>query len=40
MLEAGVYFPPSPFEAAFSSAVHGAPELAAVEAALATLWRR
>ena len=40
MLEAGVYFPPSPFEAAFSSAVHGEPELAAVEAALATLWRR
>jgi glutamate-1-semialdehyde 2,1-aminomutase len=40
MLEAGVYFPPSPFEAAFSSAVHGESELAALEAALATLWRR
>jgi glutamate-1-semialdehyde 2,1-aminomutase len=40
MLEAGVYFPPSPFEAAFSSMVHGEPELAAMEAALANLWRR
>ncbi len=40
MLEGGVYLPPSPFEAAFSSAVHGEPELAVVEAALASLWRR
>jgi glutamate-1-semialdehyde 2,1-aminomutase len=40
MLEGGVYFPPSPFEAAFTSAVHGDSELAAVEAALAALWRR
>jgi glutamate-1-semialdehyde 2,1-aminomutase len=40
MLEGGVYFPPSPFEAAFSSTEHGDRELAAVDAALATLWRR
>jgi glutamate-1-semialdehyde 2,1-aminomutase len=39
MLEGGVYFPPSAFEASFSSAVHGAPELAAIESALAA-WRR
>jgi len=40
MLEGGIYLPPSPFEAAFSSAAHGEAELAAVEAALASLWRR
>jgi glutamate-1-semialdehyde 2,1-aminomutase len=40
MLEGGVYLPPSPFEAAFSSAVHGEPELGAVETALAAVWRR
>lgn len=41
MLEGGVYLAPSPFEAAFTSAVHGAPELdrfgAASEAALKAL---
>jgi glutamate-1-semialdehyde 2,1-aminomutase len=40
MLDGGVYLPPSAFEAAFTSAAHGAPELAVVEAALAGLWRR
>jgi glutamate-1-semialdehyde 2,1-aminomutase len=40
MLEGGVYLPPSAFEAAFASAVHGEAELAAVEAALATAWQR
>jgi glutamate-1-semialdehyde 2,1-aminomutase len=39
MLEGGVYLPPSAFEASFSSAIHGAPELAAIESALAA-WRR
>jgi glutamate-1-semialdehyde 2,1-aminomutase len=40
MLEGGVYLPPSAFEAAFSSAAHGQAELAAVESALASTWRR
>jgi glutamate-1-semialdehyde 2,1-aminomutase len=40
MLEGGVYLPPSAFEAAFTSAVHGEAELAAIEAALASTWRR
>ena len=40
MLEGGVYLPPSAFEAAFTSAVHGKAEMAAVEAALTSTWRR
>ena len=40
MLDGGVYLPPSAFEAAFTSAVHGEVELEIVEAALATAWRR
>ena len=36
----GVYLPPSAFEAAFTSAVHGEAELATVEAALAAAWQR
>ena len=40
MLDAGVYLPPSAFEAAFTSAVHGEAELGAFEAALASAWRR
>jgi glutamate-1-semialdehyde 2,1-aminomutase len=40
MLEAGVYLPPSAFEAAFTSAAHGAEELAALEAALGSAWAR
>jgi glutamate-1-semialdehyde 2,1-aminomutase len=40
MLEAGVYFPPSAFEAAFTSAAHGEAELAIVETALTAAWPR
>ncbi len=40
LLEGGVYLAPSAFEAAFTSAVHGDAELAAIEAALASTWRR
>jgi glutamate-1-semialdehyde 2,1-aminomutase len=40
MLDGGVYLPPSAFEAAFTSAVHGEAELAVVEAALAAAWPR
>ncbi len=38
MLDAGVYLAPSPFEAAFTSAVHGDAELAAFESALGSAW--
>jgi glutamate-1-semialdehyde 2,1-aminomutase len=40
MLEGGVYLAPSAFEAAFTSAVHGEAELAAVESALGSAWAR
>jgi glutamate-1-semialdehyde 2,1-aminomutase len=40
MLDGGVYLPPSAFEAGFTSAVHGEAELAAIEAALTSTWRR
>jgi glutamate-1-semialdehyde 2,1-aminomutase len=40
MLEGGVYLAPSAFEAAFTSAVHGEAELAALEAALGSVWAR
>jgi glutamate-1-semialdehyde 2,1-aminomutase len=40
MLDGGVYLPPSAFEAAFTSTIHGEAELAAVEAALTATWRR
>ena len=40
MLEGGVYLPPSAFEAAFTSAVHGDAELAAFETALGSAWAR
>jgi glutamate-1-semialdehyde 2,1-aminomutase len=40
MLEAGVYLPPSAFEAAFASAAHGEDELATLEAALGSAWAR
>jgi glutamate-1-semialdehyde 2,1-aminomutase len=40
MLEAGVYLPPSSFEAAFSASVHGASELELLENALGTVWPR
>jgi glutamate-1-semialdehyde 2,1-aminomutase len=40
MLDGGVYLPPSAFEAGFTSAIHGEAELAAIEAALTSTWRR
>jgi glutamate-1-semialdehyde 2,1-aminomutase len=40
LLEGGAYLPPSAFEAAFASAVHGETELAAIETALTSAWRR
>jgi glutamate-1-semialdehyde 2,1-aminomutase len=40
MLEGGVYLPPSAFEAAFTSAIHGDVEFAAFEAALGSAWVR
>jgi glutamate-1-semialdehyde 2,1-aminomutase len=40
MLEAGVYLPPSAFEAAFSASVHGPAELEILENALGTVWPR
>ncbi len=40
MLDAGIYLPASPFEAAFSSAVHGEDELELLESALDIAWSR
>ena len=40
MLEAGVYLPPSPFEAAFTSSVHGEAELEVFETGLGAAWQR
>jgi glutamate-1-semialdehyde 2,1-aminomutase len=40
LLDGGVYLPPSAFEAAFTSAVHGEAELAALDAALSSASRR
>jgi glutamate-1-semialdehyde 2,1-aminomutase len=40
MLEAGVYLPPSPFESAFASSVHGEAELEVLEAGLGAAWPR
>jgi len=40
MLDAGVYLPPSPFEAAFTSAVHATAELDIFEAAASTAFER
>jgi glutamate-1-semialdehyde 2,1-aminomutase len=40
MLEGGVYLPPSAFEAAFTSSVHGQAELELLENALAGVWPR
>jgi glutamate-1-semialdehyde 2,1-aminomutase len=40
MLEAGVYLPPSAFEAAFSSVVHGDRELELLQNALEAAWPR
>src|ERR1700694_3396080 len=40
MLEGGVYLPPSAFEAAFTSSVHGEAELELLESALGAVWLR
>jgi glutamate-1-semialdehyde 2,1-aminomutase len=40
LLEGGIYLPPSAFEAAFASAVHGEAELELLRNALAGAWRR
>jgi glutamate-1-semialdehyde 2,1-aminomutase len=40
MLEEGLYLPPSAFEAAFSSAVHGENELELLSHALRAAWPR
>ncbi|MFL5401445.1 MAG: glutamate-1-semialdehyde 2,1-aminomutase [Gemmatimonadales bacterium] len=40
MLEAGIYLPPSAFEAAFSSTVHGEAELQLLISALRAAWPR
>jgi glutamate-1-semialdehyde 2,1-aminomutase len=40
LLEGGVYLPPSAFEAAFTSTVHGESELEVLASALAATWRR
>jgi glutamate-1-semialdehyde 2,1-aminomutase len=40
MLEGGVYLPPSAFEAAFTSSVHGESELDLLESALGGAWPR
>jgi glutamate-1-semialdehyde 2,1-aminomutase len=40
MLENGVYLPPSAYEAAFASVVHGPAELDVLESALRTAWPR
>jgi glutamate-1-semialdehyde 2,1-aminomutase len=40
MLENGVYFPPSAYEAAFASSVHDTAELEVFESALRTVWPR
>jgi len=39
MLEGGIYFPPSAFEAAFSSVVHGDAELELLQTALGGAWQ-
>ena len=40
LLEGGIYMPPSAFESAFSSAVHGDAELEVLEAAVGAAWLR
>jgi glutamate-1-semialdehyde 2,1-aminomutase len=40
LLEAGIYPPPSAYEASFSSAVHGGRELDLLESALRAAWPR
>ncbi|HWN19590.1 MAG TPA: glutamate-1-semialdehyde 2,1-aminomutase [Gemmatimonadales bacterium] len=38
LLEAGVYLPPSPFEASFASSVHGEAELELLESGVGAAW--
>jgi glutamate-1-semialdehyde aminotransferase len=40
MLDSGIYLPPSPYEAAFASAVHGDRELELLDGALGAAWPR
>ena len=40
MLDSGFYFPPSAYEAAFTSALHGDAELELLENALGAAWHR
>jgi glutamate-1-semialdehyde 2,1-aminomutase len=40
MLDGGVYLPPSAFEAAFASTVHGTEELNVLDSALRNAWPR
>jgi glutamate-1-semialdehyde 2,1-aminomutase len=40
MLESGVYLPPSAYEAAFTSSVHGEAELESLQSALGAAWPR
>jgi glutamate-1-semialdehyde 2,1-aminomutase len=40
MLDGGIYFPPSAFEAAFTSTTHGGSELELLESALGAAWPR
>ena len=40
MLDGGIYFPPSAFEACFTSTIHGDAELELLSSALASAWRR
>jgi glutamate-1-semialdehyde 2,1-aminomutase len=40
MLESGIYLPPSAYEAAFTSSVHGGRELELLDTALEAAWRR
>ena len=40
MLDAGIYLPASPYEAAFTSVVHGEHELELLESALDTAWHQ
>ena len=40
MLQAGVYLPPSPYEAAFTSIVHREAELEVLETSLRSVWHR
>jgi glutamate-1-semialdehyde 2,1-aminomutase len=40
LLDAGIYLPPSAYEAAFTSVVHGDRELELLDSALGAAWHR